>query len=163
MLKDKITISEEQRSYWTEQISFGPNAELYEKLLILKEEKNYFTDREFDLGINPLFFGLGYVDKYIERSVSAESFDLKFQWGNKEDREKRIEELIKGEFFLPTDGKDMLKNIKIVENFIMKRISEQDGGCLIMGSVVGVIYSPFLESFEKVKQKIEKLIEENDI
>ncbi len=153
-----------QEEYWNDKIENGPNAELYNNLLKLKTEEDYFTDQEFTLAVNPLFFGLGYLQKLIDFYIYNKAENKSFSWGTEEDRKKRLQELISGEFSLPHNGQDLLKNIQLIwDNNIFKDIEAQSGGCLIMAEAIGLAYYPIIESLEEIKKKIAILIKEKKI
>lgn len=114
---ERSKLSEEDLDLYY-KIKDGPNADLYKQLLSIK-----FTQKQHDLGIIPLFFGIEYSDRFA-RAVLAGKTDEFF----KEERQKtpfqrerkRISELKSGVFRLPKNIPDLLVNA----DFQIQRLEE---------------------------------------
>ena len=154
----------DKEAYFLEQIASGPNAKLYERLM---QYKNRFTLEQVILGVTPLFFGK-------KRSLEiAEAFLNISKWGFKEymkekeglsvyEQEKdRIQELINGEFELPSSVDRLLKNAdKWITNHQETSEMIENGGKLFAEEIKASLdrfYKPVIKVLKEVKQKIIEL------
>ena len=94
---------------WFDIIGHGPNARIYEELKAYK----VFSDEEFLLGVDPLFYGNWLSDQYANMAIAGNLEKFYEQRRNLppiEAERERIEEFKTGVFSLPKTYKDLIIN-----------------------------------------------------
>jgi len=101
---EKLTSKEDKRLIF--EIYHGPNAKLYEEL-----KSFVFSEEQWKLGVDPLFFGFHLTDQLAKAFLGEEEVEEQLRTMDPLEREKeRMNELKEGRFHLPQNPQDLLTN-----------------------------------------------------